>query len=150
MARTCFLILLTLAAPAAAQTPPPMEALRFISGCWQASPDPRGTVLEEIWTTPSANLMLAMTRYLRDGSAVMFEFSRIERSDTAITLTPYPRGTPSVSFRLVGNVEGEAVFENPAHDFPQRIRYRRDGDGLVARIENLAGEGQEWRMMVCP
>jgi hypothetical protein len=28
------------------------------------------------------------------------------------------------------------VFENPQHDFPQRIIYKRDGaDGLKARIE---------------
>ena len=29
----------------------------------------------------------------------------------------------------------EAVFENPAHDFPQRVIYKRDGDKLNARIE---------------
>jgi hypothetical protein len=29
----------------------------------------------------------------------------------------------------------EVVFENGAHDFPQRIRYRRGGDMLFARIE---------------
>ena len=27
------------------------------------------------------------------------------------------------------------VFENPKHDFPQRIRYRLKGDTLHARIE---------------
>jgi hypothetical protein len=37
--------------------------------------------------------------------------------------------------------EGEAVFENLAHDFPKRILYRRLPDGgLLARIE---GDGTE-------
>lgn len=138
-----------LATPALAQTPA-LENLGFMTGCWQSTPDERGTVLEENYTTPSTNLILGMSRYLRGGSAVMFEFSRIMRSDTAVVLTPHPRGVASVGFRLARLAGDTASFENPAHDFPQRIIYRRDGDGLVARVENMGGEGQEWRMTRCP
>jgi hypothetical protein len=31
------------------------------------------------------------------------------------------------------------VFENEAHDFPQRVIYRREGDRLLARIEGKIG-----------
>jgi len=31
--------------------------------------------------------------------------------------------------------DGQLVFENPEHDFPQRIGYERDGDGMRAWIE---------------
>lgn len=142
-------LLLAHASPAPAQTPQ-LERLGFMTGCWQSSPDERGTVLEENYTAPSANLILGMSRYLRDGHAVMFEFSRIVRSDTAIVLTPHPRGVASVGFRLA-RLEGDTVaFENPAHDFPQRIIYRRSGSGLVARIEDMGGQhGQEWSMTRC-
>jgi len=35
----------------------------------------------------------------------------------------------------------EAVFENPAHDFPKRVIYRKNGEGtLSARVE---GDGTE-------
>ena len=35
--------------------------------------------------------------------------------------------------------ETSVVFENPEHDFPQRVGYRRDGaDGLQAWIEGQA------------
>ncbi|MGH8854313.1 MAG: hypothetical protein ACREWI_08545 [Telluria sp.] len=38
------------------------------------------------------------------------------------------------------------MFENPAHDFPQRIIYRRVGDtGLHARIEGK-GKGIDFPM----
>ena len=40
------------------------------------------------------------------------------------------------------------VFENPTHDFPQRIIYWKDGADLRARIEGTQNgkEGsQEWR-----
>ena len=39
------------------------------------------------------------------------------------------------------------VFENPEHDYPQRILYLRDGDELTARIEGTAGgveKSSEW------
>jgi hypothetical protein len=43
-----------------------------------------------------------------------------------------------------------AVWENPAHDFPQRILYTRVAtDTLVARIEGRTPSGDrslEWRM----
>lgn len=41
----------------------------------------------------------------------------------------------------------KAVFENPEHDFPQRILYWRDGANLCARIEGTQKgkpAGQEW------
>jgi hypothetical protein len=31
--------------------------------------------------------------------------------------------------------ESTVIFENPAHDFPQRVGYKRDGDSLLAWIE---------------
>ena len=40
-----------------------------------------------------------------------------------------------MAFRMVRLTEGEVVFENPAHDFPQRILYRQVAGGLAARIE---------------
>jgi hypothetical protein len=35
------------------------------------------------------------------------------------------------------------VFENPDHDFPQRIIYERNGDVLNARIEGRMGEREQ-------
>jgi hypothetical protein len=43
---------------------------------------------------------------------------------------------------------GEATFENLAHDFPQRIIYRKCGDDLCARIEGMMDgrlEAMAWR-----
>ena len=36
--------------------------------------------------------------------------------------------------------DSAVIFENPAHDFPQRIIYRRRGaDSLLARVEGMRG-----------
>lgn len=41
-----------------------------------------------------------------------------------------------------------ATFENPAHDFPQRIVYRRTGDSMVATISALNGSNaMSWTYM---
>lgn len=148
-------VLLSLATPVRAQS---LDNLAFMAGCWEgeyASGDGPG-VIEEHYTSPSANLMLGTTRYLADGEATFFELTRIERTADGVVLTPYPGGAQSEhGFRLVRAGGGEATFEAPEHDFPKRILYRIGEDGsLTARID--AGEGsersREWTMrrVACP
>lgn len=44
----------------------------------------------------------------------------------------------AVSFKLISDAGGEFIFENPEHDFPQRIIYRHaPPDSLYARIEGM-------------
>ena len=45
-----------------------------------------------------------------------------------------------VSFALIFIGREEWIAENPAHDFPQRIAYRRLGDRLFASIEGRKGD----------
>lgn len=127
-----------------------LHDIAFMAGCWRGEPDERGTSIEERYTPPAANLMLGVTRYLRGDSVVMYEFTRIEATEGGIVLTPFPRGRESVPFRLVSFEGGRAMFENRDHDFPNRIIYVASSGGLVARIENLQGRGQEWRMNAVP
>jgi hypothetical protein len=60
-----------------------------------------------------------------------------------------PNGrAPATPFAMTSHAEQRAVFENPEHDFPQRIVYERDGDMMAARIEGpIDGrtESMEWR-----
>ena len=45
------------------------------------------------------------------------------------------------------------MFENLAHEFPQRIIYSRDGETLTARIEGMMDgklEGMEWSFTSAP
>ena len=52
---------------------------------------------------------------------------------------PMPGGGPPIEFPLVAQGERSIEFANPAHDFPQRIRYWREGDRLHAEISLLDG-----------
>jgi hypothetical protein len=44
-----------------------------------------------------------------------------------------------VLFRAVKVTEEEAVFENPEHDHPQRIRYVKTEKGITATISMMDG-----------
>ncbi|HYE87055.1 MAG TPA: DUF6265 family protein [Vicinamibacterales bacterium] len=62
-------------------------------------------------------------------------------------------GQPAAAFPLVRSGPGEAVFENPSHDFPQRVIYRREGDRLTGRIEgrsNGTEQAMEWHYRAAP
>lgn len=136
---------------AATQTGPPttLDDLAFLAGCWRGD-FANGGSLEEFYSSPSANLIVGTSRFLRGDRAVQFEFSRITSDSSGITLLPFPGGRPSEhTFRLTAVDVGSALFEAPEHDFPKRIRYVLGEDGtLTARIDGGAGDSraQEWRM----
>jgi hypothetical protein len=149
----------------AQQSPRPVEpratgsdglgALAFMAGCW-AGDFGAGTI-EEQYTAANAGLMLGTTRYLRDGRVIDFEFSKVDGRGSVVTLFPHPKGVASDSFPVREISARRVVFENLAHDFPQRIIYQRTDDGgLIARIEGATATGgiryREWRMrrVSCP
>jgi hypothetical protein len=151
-------IALLLAATAGAEKSdrpaPEVADLAFIFGCWEGTfgRDGSGT-MEEIYTSPSKNLMLGTTRYLKEGVAVQYEFTRIEKTGRGILLTPYPDGRPSEHpFTLTRIEDGTAVFEAPEHDYPKRIVYRVNDDGArTARIDGGTDEdAREWRLRSRP
>ena len=123
--------------------------LAFMSGCWRGLTR-SGTTIEEFYTGPSSNMIIGTTRYVREGRVVDFEFTRIDQTDSGAVITPHPKGVRSVSFAPKMLESNRAVWENPSHDFPQRILYTRIGaDTLVARIEGRTPSGDralEWRM----
>src|SRR2546428_7415794 len=57
-----------------------LSKLKFMAGCWQGPLD-QDTQVEEIWTTPSENLLVATTRILKKGRAIEFEFTRIRSEE---------------------------------------------------------------------
>jgi hypothetical protein len=153
------LALLTIFASAptsAQQTPRPLAALAFMAGCWRGDAGVDKTI-EEQWTAADSDVMLATTRYLDDntGRTRSWEYSRIVVDSAGIALLPAPRGNQQGRFRLTATTAGEARFEDPAHDFPKRIIYRRvDARRLTVRVDGGEGdrEAQEFRLenVPCP
>jgi hypothetical protein len=145
-------------APATAQQPGrPLVAVSFMAGCWRGDAGTDKTI-EEHWTAADSDLMLATTRYLDDntGRTRAWELSRIVADSSGIALLPAPNGVQAGRFRMAAmTTAGEARFEDPGHDFPKRIIYRRvDARTLLVRVDGGEGdrEAQEFRLqrVACP
>jgi hypothetical protein len=106
-----------------------------------------GTVIEEQWLKPSGGLVVGMGRTVKNGEATGFEFQRIEYREGTPYYVAQPGGAPPVAFRLTAIGDGWARFENPSHDFPKRVEYRRTQGGLHAEI---AGPGKDGKEKVIP
>ena len=84
--------------------------------------------------------MLGMGHTVSDGKTVAFEFLRIHEEADGIYYTAIPSGQAQNSFKLVKWGPKEVVFEDLAHDFPQRVIYRLKDDGTLApSIEGTVG-----------
>ena len=129
-------LLIALGPGAQAQSPKPtINDLSWLAGCWEGNI--RGREVNEQWMKPGGGIMLGMARTVAQGKAAEFEFTQIrEDKDGAIYYVARPSGQPEASFKLIKLQNKEAVFENPQHDFPQRIIYRLEAGGsLFARVE---------------
>jgi len=130
---------LALLASALAQQPPPQVGqLDWMAGCWEGSLGK--SRFEEQWMKPSSGSLLGMARTVVDGKTVMTESLQILQQQGDIVLTVILRfsGKPT-EFKMIRLTPDEVVFENPQHDFPQRILYRKQPDGLLGRIEGEQG-----------
>ena len=114
----------------------PVHQLSWIAGCWRQSNSASDRTIDEQWMAPMGRTMLGMARTVRSDSTVEFEHLRIlERGGHAI-FHAEPSGQPPADFEARAVSDSLVTFENPAHDFPQRVIYRRNGrDSLIARIE---------------
>jgi len=116
---------------------PTLGDLRGLSGCWDNGDTLRR--YEEQWMKPAGASMLGMSRTVAKEKTVAYEFLRIQEQENGdIYYVASPSGQAQDSFKLVSAKAGELVFENPLHDFPQRIIYRLNGDSLLARIEGTS------------
>ena len=128
-------ILLVASAAAAENAPMPS----FLAGCWEErSLDGKWT--EECWTEPSGGLMIGSGRTGRGDQIRNWEWMRIERSqDGSLTFYASPNGAPPVGFKATESDANSVTFANPAHDYPQRLRYSRRADGVDAETSLADG-----------
>ena len=130
---------------------PALPDLDWLAGYWLSCED--GREVSETWSARRGGIMLGSGVTI-GRQAFSWEQMRIEAAIPGpddLSLISRPRGADvDTAFRLVRSGPSEAVFENPAHDFPVRILYRRSGDRLTARIEGADGEGMEWHYRAAP
>jgi uncharacterized protein DUF6265 len=111
-----------------------IERLAWLQGCWQsASP---GRVVEENWMAPRGRSMVGVGRTIRGDSLIEYELVLLRQQRGMLTYEAHPSGQSAATFTTHVVTDSMVVFDNPAHDFPQRVGYRRSGaDSLIAWVE---------------
>ena len=128
--------------PASAQrSSDPTPGAGWLAGCWALESGDR--VIEESWMPARGGVMLGMSRTTRAGHVTEHEFVLLRAAGSVLEYRVRAGDQPEVVFRATRPSASEAVFENPAHDFPKRIGYRRVApDSLDAWIDGGAdGKG---------
>lgn len=128
--------------PLAAQEAP--ELPDWLSGCWEASDGERW--VEECWTVPRAGIMLGSGRS-GDGETLLgWETMRIaldepngDGPNVRMAFLAAPMGGTPTLFAWSPGDPDSVTFINTAHDYPQRIRYWREGRELMAEISLVDG-----------
>ena len=129
-------ILLFISSPAASQATAKLTDLGWMSGCWEMNNEKRGLVITEMWMKPAGDAMIGVGRTMKAGKLIDFEFLRIVEDANGLAYISRPSANKEdTTFKILRSAAGEIVFENPTHDFPQRIIYKRDGGKMNARIE---------------
>jgi hypothetical protein len=145
--RTTILVAALLIAGAAQAAPADdVQALGWLAGSWIQHGENR--TVREVWLAPQDGVMSGVSQTNRPGRKPSTEFMTISAEPAGATFTARLDGQPPTPFVLKPSPAGEATFENLAHDFPQRVSYRRCGEDLCARIEGVVDgkpQSQDWR-----
>jgi len=102
-----------------------------------------GRVIDEQWMAPAAGVMLGMGRTIAKDRVIEHEFMQIRVGPGGdLFYVAAPSGQETTTFQLKSLSDKEVVFENPNHDFPQRVMYTLRADGSVlAAVEGANPDG---------
>lgn len=135
--------LLIAATPGHAQESP----LDWLVGRWCGTNE-SGRQSCETWQPMLGEVMRGQSVTRQPGKVTVEEAMRITRKGGQLIFHAEPPGQAATDFFAPGRGAGyqSVTFTNAAHDYPQRIRYWRDGTLLMAEVSLLDGSRpQRWK-----
>lgn len=114
-----------------------ISTFQWMVGTWKIS-TPQGSILE-IWQAKDDSTLQGRTLFVKTtGDSVLQETIELAYRNGDWYYSPTvmnQNGGNAVSFKVIFMRGTEFVSENPTHDFPQRIAYRRIKQSMYASIE---------------
>lgn len=134
--------LLAIGVPAGAAA---QELPAWLEGCWQMQAGERWA--DECWMAPRGGVMLGVGRSGSGDEPTGWEAMQItlepaairEQATPTMTFWAAPNGTGRTPFAWTPSELPGVTFVNSGNDYPQRVRYWRDGDMLKAEISLADG-----------
>ena len=115
-----------------------LSELKWLCGEWKID-NGDSTITYEKWTQENENSINGIGMTIDDkGDTTFFEEMKILKQDGKITMNISVDRTDVVPFLLIKYANQEAAFENPEHDFPQKITYFSKNDSTLFAI--IGGE----------
>lgn len=110
----------------------------WIAGAWELQS--KGKWGDEYWTPPRGGVMIGAGRVGKDNKLLSFESMRIGVDEKGkLAFWAFPNWSAPHKFPMIKQSDTEIVFENAEHDYPQRVRYWREGKALRAEISLIDG-----------
>ena len=110
----------------------------WMTGAWAY--EDQNSWADEYWTPPRGDMMIGASRSGTGETLDFWEQMRIQKEDDgAVVLWAVSGDQRPVRFKATVSAENSIVFENPDHDYPQRIYYWREGKELKAEISLMDG-----------
>lgn len=130
---------------------PRLAQLQWLEGRWlgvysSKKAGEKSTHVNEDWRT-LVNRMESIGYTMKGDSLVDFERVDIRESGPYLLYEAHPMGQEPAVFHSIQIGEKSVVFENLAHDFPQRVAYELvNDDSLLAWIEGPGKDGKTKRI----
>lgn len=121
-----------------------LEKVNWLVGEW-GNTTPEGN-LTETWTQLNDSTLSGKTVFVTGKDTMFTETIEIVQVNDSLlynTKVSNQNEGKMVSFKASNVADGQVVFENPKHDFPQKIAYNKiSADSLVAEISGMK-DGKE-------
>lgn len=116
-----------------------IEKASWLIGKWQNN-STEGNVTE-IWEKSNDSTFIGKSYFVVGKDTISSETIKLEQNNEELFYIPTVRDQNNrqpVKFRLTSLTNKQLVFENPEHDFPQKISYTQiRNDSLIAEISGV-------------
>lgn len=130
-----------------AQNTSSLSDAKWLLGKW-GNQTQRGKMVEE-WSLVNDSTYGGRSYMITATDSVPLESIALKKEGDDIFYIPTVKGQNNdqpVKFRLTSSSANQLVFENPAHDFPQKISYTLETEGsLMAEISGIVNGQQRAR-----
>lgn len=121
------------------ERPREIDSLHWLIGNWQ-NISPQGH-FQENWKKINDTLFTGEGSLIAGNDTMFYETIRLEQRGTYLYYIAVVRGQNNnepVSFRLTSYGNHQFIFQNPDHDYPQKITYiHGPGDSLFAEVSGM-------------
>ncbi|AWI26037.1 hypothetical protein HYN49_09090 [Flavobacterium pallidum] len=115
-----------------------IENTRWLIGRWEN--DSRAGKLVEEWMAFNDSMLIGHAYFIIGQDTVFSEDLQLKQHEDSLSYLAKVNGQNNnkiVAFRMTSFRANQMVFENPQHDFPQKIVYSHKADSLIAEISGV-------------